>query len=176
MRQDDRKSRCGSMRNDVRGNALWGNGKKLTLALATMLVALVALTAGQVKSADAAKQLAYMSPGLLDQAAASPNNMFDVIVQAAKERKSADVVKEVEDAQANDPAPGSKLKRQFVSIAGTSASLSGKQILKLARRSWVESITSDPKVALTSYSSGSQIWQDASGVSSNWNALPSGTT
>ena len=175
MRQDDRKSRCGSTHTNVRANALWGNGKKLTLLLATMLVALVALSAGQVGRAAAASQLAYASPGLLDQATANPNGLFDVIVQAAKDRKSADVALEVADVQQSDPAKGSKLKRQFVSIAGTSATLSGNQILKLAKKSWVASITLDTKVALTAYSNG-QSWSDAAGVSSNWNALPSGTT
>ena len=176
MRHDDLKGRGTPVQLEERSNALWGSGKKVTVLLATMLVALVALSAGEVGRADAAKQLAYASAGLLDQAAANPSEMFDVIVQATRDRKTADVVKEVEDAQAGDPAPGSKLKRRFVSIAGTSASLSGKQILRLARRSWVESITRDPKVAQTSYSSGSQIWQDAANVVSDWSALPTGTS
>ena len=175
MRQDDREMRSGSTTTTERANALWGNGKKLTLLLATMLVALVALSAGQVGRASAAKTLAYASAGLLDQAAANPNTVFDVIVQATADRSSADVAGEVSDVLKGDPAKGTKLKRQFVSIAGTSATLSGKQILKLATKDWVESITRDPKVALTSYSNG-QIWPDAAGASSNWNALPSGTS
>ncbi len=175
MRHDDRKKWCVPPTTEVRANALWGNGKKLTLLLATMLVALVALSAGQVGRADAAEQLAYASPGLLDQAVANPNGLFNVIVQAAKDRKSADVASEVNDALHSDPAKGSKLKRQFISIAGTSAILSGNQILKLAKKSWVASITLDTAVQLTSYSSN-QTWPSAAGVSSNWNELPTGTS
>lgn len=175
MRHDNRESRRSSAHPGERANALWGKGKKLTLVLATLLVALVALSAGEVGRADAAKQPAYASRGLLDEAAANPGGLFDVIVQAAKDGKSSDVAKEIAEVQHSDPVHGSKLKRQFVSIAGTSATLSGKQILKLAKKDWIGSITRDPKVALTSYSS-SQIWPGAAGVSANWSALPAGTS
>ena len=151
-----------STHTDARANALWGNGKKLRLLLATMLVALVALSAGQVGRADAASRLAYASPGLLDQAAANPNDFFDVIVQATKDRKSADVAGEVSDVLKGDPAKGTKLKRQFVSIAGTSATLSGKQILKLAQKDWVESIMLDAQTGATY--SNNQLWVGATEI------------
>jgi len=175
MRRRDRESRRGcSAQTEVRANVLWG-GKKLTLTLATLLVALSAFLAGNIGRADAAKQPAYTTPGLLDEAAANPQQLFNVIVQAAERRKSDDVATEVADVQASDPGAGSRLKRKFLSISGTSATLTGRQILKLSKRRWIESITRDPKVELTSYSSG-QVWPDAAGVSSNWSALPAGTS
>ncbi len=172
MRQANRQSRLGSARSDERANALWGGGKGLALAIATFLVIVAGLVAGQVGAADAANQPAYTSPGLLDQAAAAPDQLFAVIVQGTKDHSSSDVGKEVSDVQSDQPARGSKLTRKFVSISGVSATLSGRQILKLAKKSWVESITRDTKVELTGYTNG-QLWVSASGVSSTWAALPS---
>jgi serine protease AprX len=176
MRQGNRESRPGSARFDERANALWGSGKKLALTIATSLIALTAFAGGNVGRADAARQAAYTSPGLLDEAAANPQQLFDVIVQAAAPGTSDAVANDVEDVRKDDPASGSRLKRKFVSIAGTSATLSGRQILKLSTKTWVGSITRDPKIELTAYSSGGQVWQDAAGVSTTWNALPAGTS
>jgi len=69
------------------------------------------------------------------------------------------------------PATGSKLKRKFVTIAGTSATLTGKQILKLAKDDDIESVTRDSKIHMTAYSNG-QIWPSAANVAANWEALP----
>lgn len=173
MRQANRESRAGSAQHDERANALWGSGKKLTLTIATFLIVLTALAGGNVGRADAARQDVYTSPGLLDEAAANPQRLFDVIVQAVQRGTSDAVAKDVEAVRQGDPASGSRLKRKFVSIAGASATLSGRQILKLSDKSWVASITRDPKIELTAYSSG-QVWPDAAGVT--WNALPAGTS
>jgi serine protease AprX len=167
-------SRNGSVSVGERANALWG-GKKLVVSIATLLIVFCSLLAGEVGSADAASQPAYTSPGLLNEAAASPDALFSVIVQGTKDRKSADVAKEVTGVQSDAPDAGSNLKRKFVSISGVSATLSGKQILKLANKSWIESITRDSKVGLSGYSSG-QLWPSAAGVSGTWSALPSGTS
>jgi len=175
MRQDRNGGRARSAQRDERANTLWGSGKKHRLALTMLVITLTALAAGNVGRADAAGQAAYTSAGLLDEAQANPQQLFDVIVQAAARGTSDAVAKEIEDVRNDDPATGSRLKRKFVSISGTSATLSGRQILKLSKKGWVESITRDPKVELTAYSSG-QVWPDAAGVSSNWNALPAGTS
>jgi serine protease AprX len=175
MRQDRRDCRARSAHREQRANALWGSGKKLKLALALLVITLTALAGGNVGRADAAGQAAYTSAGLLAEAEANPQQLFDVIVQAAARGTTDAVAKEIEDVRKDDPAIGSRLKRKFVSIAGTSATLSGRQILKLSKKAWVESITRDPKIELTGYSSG-QVWPDAAGVSSNWNALPAGTS
>src|SRR5439155_21827603 len=152
-----------------------GSHRTLTLTLATFLITLTALAGGNVGRAAAARQAAYASPGLLDEAAANPQKLFDVIVQAAARGTTDAVAQDIEDVRKDDPASGSRLKRKFVSISGTSATLSGSQILKLSKKAWVGSITRDPKIELTAYSSG-QVWPVAAGVSSTWNALPVGTS
>ena len=177
MRQENRQRRDGSTRPDERANALWGGGKKLMLSLA-MLVLLLALAAAQVGTARAEKQPAYTSPGLLADASAHPNKLFDVIVQARQRGAAADaganVATGIKDALKDRPAKGSGLGRSFVSILGSSATLSGTQIVRLSTKSWVESITLDSKVEQEAYST-SQLWPSAADVTSTWNALPLGT-
>jgi serine protease AprX len=154
-----------------RSNALWGDGRKRLVTLVAMLTVALAVVAGSAVPASASSEPAYVTPSLLVAASAQPDTLFDVIVQAVKDGKSANVAKDVADTQKGDPAAGSKLKRQFVSVAGTSASLSGRQILKLAKKRWVGSITVDSPIEQTAYSSG-EVWPDAAGVAANWNALP----
>src|SRR3990170_1373915 len=126
MRHEDvgRRGTAGTC-GQVRGNALWGDGKRtLAVTLAALLISAVALVAGRIQAAEASDDPdAYMSPGLLAEATASPDGLFDVIVQARKGKKTEDVAEEVAKVQKDQPGKGSKLKRKFISIAGTSATL-----------------------------------------------------
>jgi serine protease AprX len=155
-------------KNGERGNALWGGGKRWSV-LAALTVSALAVLAGQVTPATASGGDAYLSPGLLEEAEANPEQLFDVIVQAERGRKTADAADEVVDVVADDPAVGSKLKRKFISITGTSATLSGRQIVKLAKKSKIESITRDVEVELLAYSN-TQLWPQAAGVADNWSS------
>jgi len=178
MRQGNLERRGVSTRSEERGNALWGSGKKLALTLATLVVTLFAVAAAQVGTAQAGPQPAYTSPGLLAEATAHPQQLFDVIVQARQRGAAANagavVAAGIQGAVKDRPAKGSGLRRRFASILGSSATLSGAQIVRLASKGWVESITRDSKVAEEAYSSG-QIWPGAADVTSTWNALPAGT-
>jgi hypothetical protein len=175
MRHEHRGSRSGSTCSDLRANVLWGGGKKVRLTFATLLIALLAIAAGNVRGAHAENTPSYTSQGLVGDATTNPSALFDVIVQGEKGRKTDDVAKEVKDVLKSQRGRGSALKRKFVSIAGVSATLTGAQILKLAHYSWVASITLDSKVEETAYSSG-QMWPSSADVTSTWNALPAGTS
>ncbi len=177
MRRDDvgRRGDTGSP-GELRGNALWGDGKRtLQLTLAALLVVALSLGVGGVQAAEASKADAYVSPGLLAEAEASPDALFDVIVQAEPGKKTDDVANEVTKVQKDEPGKGSTLKRKFISIAGTSATLTGKQLLKLAERAGIESITRDSKVELTAYSN-TQVWPQSAGVTTSWQSLPASLT
>lgn len=172
MRQAD----VGVHRGDIepssgsRSNILWGDGdRRLTIVLALTLVLVTALLGGQANDARASGSEAYLSPGLREEAETSPDALFDVIVQARLGKKTSDAADAVTKTQKDDPAKGSKLKRKFVSIAGTSATLTGKQLLKLADRSEIDSITRDVEVELLSFSN-SQLWPEAAGIASNWSS------
>lgn len=154
---------------ETRGNALWGGKGPLSLTLTVLVVGALALGGGRVEAAESPKVDAYLSAGLLEEAEASPNALFDVIVQARKGKKTEDVAGEVMKVQKEEPSKGSKLKRKFISIAGTSATLTGKQLLKLANRTEVESITRDVEVELLAYSNN-QLWPQAAGVAEDWSS------
>jgi serine protease AprX len=155
-----------SSTGQVRSNALWGGKGSAPRLLTALLVVAVALAAGRVQAAEGSKSQAYLSPGLQAEAEAGPDALFDVIVQARPGKKTDEVAEEVTKVQKDDPAKGSKLKRKFISIAGTSATLTGKQLLKLAERSEIESITRDSAVELTA--SSSQMWTQSASVTSSW--------
>jgi len=175
MRRDSSVgSHIGPPKNGERGNALWGGGKRWSV-LAALTVSAFAVLAGQVTPATASGSDAYVSPGLLEEAEANPAQLFDVIVQAERGRKTADAADEVLDAVEDAPKIGSKLKRKFISITGTSATLSGRQIVKLAKRSKIESITRDVEVELLAYSN-TQLWPQAAGVAGNWSSTTPATS
>ncbi len=162
----------GAVKPGERANALWGGGgkigKKTTIVLATM-VALLACAAGQISPAAASSNDAYVSPALLQDATANPDQLFDVLVQGVKGKDSSDVAKEVEDTRKDKPAKGSSLKRKFVSISGVSATLSGSQLVKLADKSWVDSITPDTRIELAAYSN-TQVWPSSAGIPETWSS------
>ena len=156
-------------RHDVgeRSNALWGDGRKKLMTILSTLVVAVTVIAGTAVPASATERLAYVTPSLLVEASSNPDRLFNVIVQAAPGKNTADVAGEVTKVQKDVPGNGSSLKRRFLSIEGTSATLTGKQILQLAKRSGIDSVTADSKVELTAYTNGQQ-WPAAAGIEGNW--------
>jgi serine protease AprX len=159
----------------VRANALWGRpGKRVRFYLLAISVLCLAVIGGATRPATAKSDGAYLSAGLLAEATASPDQLFDVIVQAERGRKSDDAVSETAGVLKSDPGTGSKVKQKFFSVAGTSATLTGRQIVKLAGKSKIESITRDAKIELQNYSS-TQLWPQAAAIAENWGAsLPAG--
>ncbi|HWX08768.1 MAG TPA: hypothetical protein VNY33_02225, partial [Gaiellaceae bacterium] len=72
----------------------------------------------------------YVTPGLLAQALANPTQSFKVIVQGKHGYRSADVNSDVQGSNGQS-------RRSFRSIAAVAATLSGKDIVRLAKRSHV---------------------------------------
>jgi serine protease AprX len=130
----------------------------VTLALAAMLVVPVAGSASSGNSGPGGgNKNALVPAGLLAQAAANPLQTFDVIVQGDKKSSSSDVADEVRKENGNG-------KRRFMSITGVQASISGKDLLKLARNSHITAIT--PNTALqTSAYEDSTMWLDSTDMS-----------
>src|SRR4249919_86215 len=177
MRHEDvgrrRQSAPGSP-GGLRSNALWGGKReKLPMLLAVLLVLAALIGAGQVGHAEAAKSTAYVPESLLSAATSNPNAVFDVIVQG-RGRSTRDVANDVGNARNDAPGRGFGVRRRFASIAGTSAQLTGRQILRLADRRGILSITPDAKTAAEAYSN-SQAWPAAAGAN-NWSTPPAGTT
>jgi serine protease AprX len=125
----------------------------ITLALAAMLVVPVAGSASSINSGPGGGRSAIVPNSLLAKAAANPLQTFDVIVQGDKDSSSSRVSDEVRKENGNT-------KRRFTSVRGVQASISGKDLLKLARNSHIVAIT--PNVAVhTSAYEDSTMWLDS---------------
>jgi len=128
-----RERTADSERGNVRSSALWGKGGRGFVALLTLILVFAA--------PPAALAGAHVSKSLRANAKASPNNLFNVIVQG-DELTAKGVSKRVR-------SNGGKVKKTLRAVNGVSARLSGKAILKLAKRGDIFAITPDVPVYAT---------------------------
>src|SRR4051812_21879138 len=143
-----------------RSNALWGSGKRRRAVLATLaLVVLVPLGASASPSnADAPN--AFVTPSLLSSAQSDATGDFDVIVQGKGGNQAA---KALADVLGTDK----KAYKDFRSIDGIAAHLSGAQIVALASDKHIAAITPDARVRLSAASSSlasNEKWPYVTGV------------
>jgi serine protease AprX len=160
IRRGIRANALWGRRGESRSNALWGSGKRgmITLALAAMLVVPVAGSAssgpGGSSNSGPGSTSAIVPDSLLRAAATNPLKEFDVIVQGTRDRTVSDTGKEVTNENG-------KLKRKFLTVNGVQATISGKDLLKLATNSHVAAITRNVPVRVAEYQD-STMWQDSS--------------
>jgi serine protease AprX len=93
---------------------------------------------------------------LLAQAQANPNATFNVIVQGKQGSKSGDIASDV-------AGENGKARKAFRSIPGVAATITGKDLLKLAKHDRVLAITSDQPVRTTSYEDA-EMWRQSADV------------
>jgi serine protease AprX len=106
---------------------------------------------------------AFVPPSLLAKAAANPLQTFDVIVQGDKGSSSSDVSSEVGKENGHG-------MRGFMSIAGVQATLSGKDLLKLARHPHILAITRNAAVNSAAYQDAT-MWMDSTDLTILQNAF-----
>src|SRR5436305_2093713 len=133
LTRDVRTNALWGRRGEQRANALWGRTGKRTMLLLSLGAMLVVPMAGSAASGSGKSSTATVPASLIAQATASPTKMFDVIVQGRRDRPTKAVADEVSSSNG-------KLKHSFLTINGVQASVSGKDLLKLARSSHVLSI------------------------------------
>ena len=158
-------------KGETRSSALWGKGGRgvaLVLCLAVVLGAPMAAGAGRSSNSHNRDLKAYVSPDLLEKAQANPNATYDVIIQGARDESTAEVAAEVGEARNHDPGRGVGLRKRFRSLSAVAAQLTGRQIMRLARRSDIGAITSDAPVRLSEYWSN-QRWPYVAGFYGVWN-------
>ena len=150
--------------------------KELPRSVRVKPLLLAAAVAAMLVAPSAAFAEASLSPGLAHAAAANPDQVFKVIVQGDPGHRSRAVGDDVEATTNTEPGQAIGLERRFVSIDGVSAELTGKQVLKLAHKRGILSISVDQPVRITSgpmYSS-LQRWPYAAGVAKFWTQLFTG--
>jgi hypothetical protein len=147
----------GSGGSGLRSNALWGRGGRKAGALITTVavaLALAAMAAAGTGNGSSNAVKAYVDASLLAAAEQSPAQSFDVIVEGDKQGNSNGLYKQL----VGDSAFGGstvQIQQQFNSINGLQASLTGQQILSLAKRPFVTEIVANDGVAASWYSAPS---------------------
>src|SRR4029450_9703946 len=134
------------------------------LSLAAALAAPGGATGGESgRSVQAARALVPAS--LMDDAQAHPSKVFSVIGQGSRGTKSSAVAGAVNNSLAARPGKAKGVRKSFTSVNGVSASLTGAQIVDLAKRPGILAITLDARVQLSAQYTNSQTWVDSAGVS-----------
>jgi serine protease AprX len=152
---------------ETRASALWGKGGRGFIA--TLVLAVGLATPAAYAGADAGFK-AYTTPGLVAKAQASPKATFDVVL-VGSDRPSGWLAKQI----AAFDGTKAKVRRQFTSINGVAARLTGGQILTLGRNGHVQSITYDAPVTLAGLSN-KQRWPFVTGVQKFWASGTSAAT
>jgi serine protease AprX len=155
----------GKRSSGQRSSALWGKGGRGFVALLALATAMLVPASGFADSGSSSNSgsgghSAVVPAGLLADAQAHPEKSFQVIVQGTREESSGRVAEKVKNN-------GGSLKRQFRSIAGVSATLSGRELVRLARDSKVLAITPDAPVKAADYQDA-EMWRQSTHVDSLW--------
>jgi subtilisin family serine protease len=123
-------------------------GALLRYFVLAVAAATAAILASPARADSGSQPPAYVPHELLAAARADPQRTFAVIVQGRSHHDSSEV-----GATVRDDAPAARsgrgIGRQFRSISGVSATLSGAEILKLSTRPKILAITRDEHVALS---------------------------
>src|SRR3954469_20184697 len=127
-----------------RSNALWGRGgRRAGAAIVSSVCAFAAATAAAAAPGiSAPSKGAFVQPSLASAALVTPNGSFDVIVEGDRKGATPGFVKK--------SLAGVAVKRQFRSIEGIQANLTGKQVQQLAHVSGVTAILPNEPVKVSS--------------------------
>jgi serine protease AprX len=169
-------------RGEGRSSALWGTGNRgsegrsrrgarvWALALCAVgLAAPLAATAGALTpSTSTAGSTTFVAPPLLEAAQRDPSRVQHVIVVAQPGVRSGTLKNELmKDAAGNQFG---RVRREFKYVLdGVAADLTGRELLLLASKTGVKSITPDGPVRTSGYTPG-HVWQTAVGATPLWTA------
>lgn len=152
---------------ESRSNAMWGRSGRRSLVLLSLAAMFVVPMAGSASSGGLGGSQAVVPNGLIAQATANPVQQFDVLVTGNKGSSSSDVANDVS-------LSNGKLTTRFLTVNGVEASVSGKDLLKLARSPHVLSIVPNSTVKATSYENAT-MWKDSTDLTLVQNAFDPNT-
>ncbi|MDX6468112.1 MAG: serine protease AprX [Gaiellaceae bacterium] len=168
-------------RGESRSNALWGRGGRRAGSIVASFAVVCALAAsasaagvgsGSGKSFGNLKS--FVAPDLLSSIQQNPKQSFDVIVQGDRKTKSSALLQKLvqDKSGASDENVGAEsVKKTFLSIDGGLLTLTGKQILRLAKVGLVDSIQLNGSVGASGVAlpaSNTQLWPWAVGAPVDW--------
>jgi serine protease AprX len=164
---------------ETRSNALWGRGGRragVTLAMvamfATASVAGAALRDNGSGGGQYGNLKAYVPDTLLSAIEQSPTQSFDVILQGDRKQGARGFVQKIladQSGSSDENVQSGNVKQLFTSIDGAQLTLTGKQILRVAKNGIAQSIVPNEAVKTSSYSNN-QGWASAVDVWPNWSS------
>jgi serine protease AprX len=120
---------------------------------------------------------AYVPDSLLSAIQQNPTQSFDVILQGDPKQGAHGFIQKIlsdQSGSADENVQSGNVKQLFTSIDGAQLSLTGKQILRVAKAGIAQSIVSNETVKAQAFSNP-QRWTSAIGVSPNWSSPAANT-
>jgi len=178
-------------RGESRSNALWGRGGRRAGSAVASFAVVCALTAsataagagsnGNGKSFGNLKS--FVAPELLSSIQQNPRQSFDVILQGDRKTKSHGFIQKIlqDKSGTSDENVGSDaVKREFLSVSGARLTLTGRQILRVAKVGLAEAILPNDSVKMSGFqlpTYNTQLWPWATGAPVDWvNKTPKAPT
>jgi serine protease AprX len=168
-------------RGESRSNALWGRGGRRAGAVVSVVavfamasVAGAGLSGGGSGSGKYDNLKSYVPSSLLSSIAQDPNQSFDVILQGDRKQSAHGFIQSVlndRSGSSDENVSSGNLKREFTSIDGGQFTLTGKQILRIAKQGIATSVMPNETVKLSGVTlpmSNSQLWPWATGAPTDW--------
>jgi serine protease AprX len=169
-------------RGESRSNALWGRGGRRagsTIASFAVVCALAAsATAAGVGSNGNGKGFgnlkSFVAPELLSSIQQNPKQSFDVIVQGDRKANSHGLIQKIlqdKSGTSDENVGADAVKSEFLSIDGARLTLTGKQILRLAKNGFASSIQPNDTVKMSGVklpTYNAQLWPWATGAPVDW--------
>jgi serine protease AprX len=117
---------------------------------------------------------AYVPDTLLSAIQQNPQQTFDVIVQGDPKQKAHGLIQKLlanKSGSSDENVQSGNVKQEYTSIDGAQLSLTGKQILRIAKNGIAQSITSNETVTMAGpplLDSNGQLWPWATGAPVDW--------
>jgi serine protease AprX len=181
-------------RGESRSNALWGRGGRragaLVAAISVFALASVAAAGpggngpgGGFHNWKTGELKSFVSPDLLSAIQQNPRQKFDVIVQGGSSQRAHGFVQKIlgnKSGSSQDNVGSGDVKQEFQAVSGAQLTLSGNQILFLAKTGLAQSIVGNETVHLQALGGGpgslmdylpntnGQLWPLATGAAVDW--------
>jgi serine protease AprX len=163
-RGDSRRNTLWGSGGGKRGNALWGRGGRgVVLAALAACTLLLPLAAGAKDGAPGNGGQTFVTPGLLDKAAADPGRKLHVIVQSSASAT---------DASNKITGLGAGVRKRLDLIGAVAIDITAGKLATLAKQPGL-TITPDSSVQLSGTISSDQMWPYESGVAKLWGTATS---
>jgi serine protease AprX len=167
-------------RGEQRSNALWGRGgRRAGVASAAMVVlfAMASVAAAGVRDNGGGtgqydNLKSYVPSALLSAIQQNPTQSFDVILLGDRKQGAHGFIQKIladQSGSSDETVQSGNVKQTYTSIDGAELTLTGKQILRVAKNGIAESIVSNDTVKAQSYSNP-QGWTSAVDVWPNWSS------